>query len=101
MKKLTNYLSSALGIMILAAVSLVGGEGSSPVDVPTPVVIDTPVVVDPIPEPVIVDPVVVTDNPSVSEPSRTSSPWQKPIYYGRSKSKSSNGGILKRIFRRR
>ena len=102
MKKFANYISSALGITML--VTLFGGEVNSPADVPS-VVIDTPVVVDP--DPVIVDPppapepVVVTDNPSVCEPSSASSPWQKPIYYGRSKSKSPKGGLLKRIFRRR
>lgn len=103
MKKFSHYLSSALGLLILVISSLFGGDGVSPV-VDTE---DKPAVnpFEPVIDPVVdedPEPVVPADNPSVCEPSRKSSPWQKPIYYGRSKSSgSSSGGVLKRIFRRR
>ena len=105
MKKFNRYLSSALGLLILVISSLFGGDGVSPV-VDTE---DKPAVnpFEPVIDPVIdedPEPVVPTDNSSVCEPSRRSSPWQKPIYYGRSKSKGSSsvggGRVLRRLFGR-
>lgn len=104
MKKFNRYLSSALGLLILVISSLFGGDGVSPV-VDTE---DKPAVnpFEPVIDPVIdedPEPVVPTDNSSNCEP-RSSSPWQKPIYYGRSSSKSPSGvgggRILRRLFGR-
>ena len=104
MKKFKNLVSSIVAFMILAASFLFGGDGVLPVVDDK----DNTPAVDPF-EPVIVpdddetEPVVPTDNSSNCEP-RSSSPWQKPIYYGRSRSKSPSGvgggRILRRLFGR-
>ena len=104
MKKFKNLVSSIAAFMILAASILFGGDGVLPVvddKDDAPVVDPFEPVVDPVDDEV--EPVVPADNPSSCDP-RSSSPWQKPIYYGRSSSKSPSGvgggRILRRLFGR-